>query len=97
MPIQIHDRDGLRSPERIGVGILDDSDTAGWPVATVVDDFPRDVRVTAHAPEQPRRGLPDRHPLVPAQEVQPAQEDHQRDQRAGQYAGDHGAQQGATG
>ena len=67
------------------------------PVATVVDHLPRNVRVAAHAPEEPRRGLPDRDPLVPAQEVEPAQEDHQGDQGAGQHAGDQGTQRGATG
>lgn len=95
-PIQILDSDDLCGSGRVRIGIFDNPDAAGGPVATVVDYFPRNVRVPAHAPEEPRGGLPDRDPFVPTQKVQPAQKDHQREQGARQHTSDQGAQNGST-
>ena len=54
LPIQIHDGNGFRSPDRIGIGELHHSDTAGWSVATVVDHLSGNVRTATHAPGKSR-------------------------------------------
>src|ERR1039458_5366708 len=93
---QVLDRDDLRGPYRVGVWIIHHPDAASGLVTAVVDHLTRNVRVPAHAAEQSSGGFPDRDLFVPTQEVQLAQEDHEGDERAGQHAGDQGAQHGSA-
>src|ERR1700722_3941337 len=66
----VDDGDNLVRSDRIGVGIVDDADPTSGSVATAVDNLPRNVGIAAHAPEEPCRRLPDRHPFVPAKKVE---------------------------
>ena len=98
----IDDGDDLVCSNRIGVGVVDYADPTCRSVATAVDDFPWNVGIVAHAPEEPRRRLPDRHLFVPAKKVELSEEDdechertrhHSRHQRAQQRAPwEHGQQ-----